>query len=116
MESLLPVVESYLRECLAVHEVPQVVELSRRLGVSSWSFTRRFARLHGAPPGAFFRRAQLARAMELLHSTRLSLKVIASSCGFSFTRSLYRAFRRETGMTPSEYRHEMSPADEHPTT
>lgn len=109
MESLLPVVESYLRECLAVHEVPQVVELSRRLGVSSWSFTRQFARLHGAPPGAFFKRAQLARAMELLRSTSLSLRAIASSCGFSCTRSFHRAFRRRTGMTPSEYRRTKCP-------
>jgi hypothetical protein len=32
MESLLPVVESHLPECLATHEGPQVVELSRWLG------------------------------------------------------------------------------------
>jgi transcriptional regulator GlxA family with amidase domain len=40
----------------------------------------------------------------LLRSTGLSMRVIASSCGFSCTRSFHRAFKRATGMTPHAYR------------
>jgi transcriptional regulator GlxA family with amidase domain len=104
MESLLPVIDEYLANCVSRNEVPRVVELSRRIGVSSWSFTRRFERLHGTPPGDYLRRAQLSRAKDLLRTTPLPIHVIATAAGYSCTRTLHRSFRRATGITPDEYR------------
>ena len=104
MESLLPVLESYLRDCLDSHVVPQVSELAKRVGLSPWSFTRRFARIHSSPPGYCLKRARILIAMDLLRITDVPVSSIAESCGFSCPRSFHRAFRRDTGMTPSQYR------------
>ncbi|MGK2855985.1 MAG: helix-turn-helix transcriptional regulator [Thermoanaerobaculia bacterium] len=104
MESLLAVVESYLEECLSAHAVPQVQDISQRLGVSSWAFTRRFERLLGESPGAYFKQAQLQRAKSLLLDTDEPVRAVAAMCGFSCARSFHRTFRRATGLTPRAYR------------
>ena len=47
---------------------------------------------------------RMEHAKELLHSTELSLAAISTRCGFSYPSKFSTAFRRETGVSPSEYR------------
>jgi transcriptional regulator GlxA family with amidase domain len=51
---------------------------------------------------------QIAWARELLRTTDSSTARIAIQTGFGTVRSFYRAFRRCTGESPTEYRKEMS--------
>jgi AraC-like DNA-binding protein len=44
------------------------------------------------------------RAMELLHGTRGSIIGISVQLGYSSPAHFTRAFRRETGLSPQEYR------------
>jgi transcriptional regulator GlxA family with amidase domain len=104
MRTLLQIVDQYLRDCLEDNVSPQVVELARRLGLSSWAFTRRFEQQLCCPPGQYMKSAQLDRAMALLRETSLPVEAIASECGFASARAFYRAFRRRAGTTPRAFR------------
>ena len=43
-------------------------------------------------------------AKRLLAATPLPVTAIAQRCGFSDEMYFYKVFKRETGMTPAEYR------------
>jgi transcriptional regulator GlxA family with amidase domain len=58
----------------------------------------------GTTPAAHIRAARMHRATRLLTATQLSVLDIAVRCGSSDPSVFSRAFRRETGATPSEYR------------
>lgn len=58
----------------------------------------------GMTPAAYIREQRMHRARRLLASTNLQLVDIAVRCGSTDPSVFSRAFRRETGMTPSEYR------------
>ena len=45
------------------------------------------------------------RAKSLLKNTDKNMNYILDSCGFGSEKTFYRVFRRETGLTPNEFRH-----------
>ncbi len=53
---------------------------------------------------AYLKRCQLVHAKRLLASSRLSTTRIGYLSGFGTRRTFYRAFRRETGMSPDQFR------------
>lgn len=110
MRLSLQIVDRYIQDCLEQGVAPQVVDLARRLGISSWALTRRFERLHRCPPGRYMETVQLDRAKSLLRETMLPVEAIVSQCGFASARAFYRAFSRSTGTTPKAFRHGHSDA------
>ena len=62
----------------------------------------RFA--EGKTTSEFINHYRLRRAMALLNDTDETVDAIAELCGFSSTRTLYRRFHDEVGMSPTEYR------------
>lgn len=58
----------------------------------------------GETPGEHLRRLRLARAAELLRDSRLPIARVAETVGFGDATTFTRAFHREFGMLPSEYR------------
>jgi AraC family transcriptional regulator len=73
-------------------------------GISAFHFHRTFRALTGETMFAFLQRRRLLRAIELMNEDRFSLTEIALECGFDSGSSLSRAFRKQLGCTPSEYR------------
>jgi LacI family transcriptional regulator len=65
---------------------------------------RRFRALLGRTVMHEVRRTHVEAAKRLLTSTRLTLPAIASQSGFTTAALLNEAFRRETGVSPGEYR------------
>jgi AraC-like DNA-binding protein len=82
---------------------PSLDDVARRLGVSSATLRRRLA-----DEGTSFRelvdamRAELAQR-EIL-SARLESSEIAHRLGFAHPNAFYKAFKRWTGLSPTEYR------------
>jgi len=83
---------------------PSVAELAVRLGVSPEHLARRFRREVGCSPQSYLARQRMRRACALLDDPELSLQTIAARLGFAGNAQFSRAFKRERGLSPSEYR------------
>lgn len=83
---------------------PTVSEVADRLGISTVWLNRLFIRETGASPGDWARARRLAEAKRLLELGQLTTSEIALELGYSSGQVLATAFRKECGMTPSEYR------------
>ena len=80
-------------------------ELASELGISYSAFNQFFKDQTGLSPVRYLGRMRMHRAKYKLLKTDLSIKAIAQDCGFSSTEYFCGFFRKETGMTPSEFRH-----------
>ena len=97
-------VEEYLDRCFSTEEPPRVSELATVLGISRETLSRDFAASYGMSLSAYLKRRQIANAKRLLAASDLSTTRIAYLCGFGTRRTFYRAFRRDTGLSPDQYR------------
>lgn len=89
--------ENYWRG-IQVPDVLQVVPLSRRVLES------RFKRYLGRTPREEILRLRLERVKQMLRETDLQLAQVALRCGFENPEYMPVFFKRETGISPSEYR------------
>jgi LacI family transcriptional regulator len=88
-----------------ISEVFGVEALLRVTGAPRRTLELEFKRSMGCTPYQFIARARVARAQELLSTpTPTKLTAIAAACGFADLRRFRLVFRRETGMSPAEYR------------
>lgn len=84
---------------------PMTVEaLARALGTTRSHYTRGFRRATGLTPAAWLRSERLRLAARLLVAPSEPLKAVAERTGFADAGHLGKAFRRQFGMTPGEYR------------
>ena len=86
----------------------QVAELAEIAQLSAGYFSNAFKVSFGQSPHAFIVSCRLARAKELMTSSRLSLCAIALNCGFSDQAHLCRQFRRANGASPNAWRRSQS--------
>jgi AraC-like DNA-binding protein len=84
---------------------PDMEDAARKLGMSSRSLRRRL-REEGASWNQITDEALGAVAKQMLDDPTSSVKETAYALGFSDPTSLYRAFKRWTGMTPKQYKAE----------
>jgi len=89
-------------------------ELARFAGLSNSHFSRAFKGAFGKTPHAFIICRRVERARQEMLECRVSLSQFALSCGFTDQAHLARTFRRETGLTPSEWRRANLPAVDRP--
>ena len=85
-------------------EVPSLVALAGMGAMSPSHFSRTFHAVAGMPLRAYVRKLRVKHASELLASSRRSVTFIALECGFYDLPHLDKAFRRQLGMTPHEFR------------
>jgi LacI family transcriptional regulator len=79
-------------------------DVSKAVSAETRTLQLRFRKYLGRPIATEIRRVRLERAKrELTQSTRL-LSDIARDVGFGEPMRMYEVFRRELGITPSEYR------------
>jgi AraC family transcriptional regulator len=78
--------------------------LAELVGLSLYHFARAFRQSFGLPPHQYHMARRMDRATSLLQEPALSVTQIAIQIGFRETSSFTQAFRRFTGVTPTEYR------------
>ena len=83
-----------------------VSDVLRACPMSRRALEQRMKSVIGRTPHAEILRVQIARARQLLAATALALPEVAEKCGFRHAEYLSVAFKRETGVAPSEYRRE----------
>jgi AraC family transcriptional regulator len=81
-----------------------LAELAALVGLSPYHFSRAFKKSVGVPPHAYQVQLRIERAQALLIETRQSVTEIAFAVGYESSQSLARAFVRQIGCTPSEFR------------
>ncbi len=81
-----------------------VANLARRMALSPRHFARLFRSEVGVTPATWVEDARVDAARRLLEKGDEAPKQVASQCGFADADTLRRAFARQVGVTPAEYR------------
>ena len=79
--------------------------LAAHAGMSARSFARHYTRSMGTTPAKAVEAIRTDAARDLLETTDMSVKQIATACGFNDEERMRRAFVRLLGVSPSDYRH-----------
>jgi len=100
-----PVVGSALA---LLHRQPRhpwtVAELAAKVGASRSVLAERFARFLGEPPLTYLARWRMQLAARLLHTTQKTISHVATDVGYESEAAFNRAFKREFGVPPAQYR------------
>ena len=81
-----------------------IQDMADAAAVSRSGLNRKMKSLLGITPADFLRRNRIRRACRLLVETNRSVTDIALSCGFADQNYFSKAFRAQTGTSPSAYR------------
>ncbi|MGW6918616.1 AraC family transcriptional regulator [Kitasatospora sp. NPDC054939] len=81
-----------------------VASCAQELGVSPGHLQALVKQATGRTPGRLIRQQQTLEAKRLLACTELTVRQVAREAGFEDPAYFSRFFRRETGMTPGEFR------------
>jgi AraC family transcriptional regulator len=95
-------VAEFIQEHLA--EDISLATLAELVNLSLFHFARLFTQSFGVPPHRYHSARRMDHARSLLQRPALSVTQIGVQTGFRETSSFTRAFRRFTGLTPTEYR------------
>jgi AraC family transcriptional regulator len=80
--------------------------LASNVGLSPYHFNRAFKQSTGLPPHRYQIMLRVERAKDLLANSTLPISDVAAAVGYEDQGQLARLFRREVGITPSQYRRE----------
>ena len=91
-------IRSNIREKLSLEDI------CHALGTNQSTLNFRFRRELDCSVGEFIISARMRRARRLLIGTNYTIGAIAGRCGYENIYYFSRAFRKEVGLTPSEFR------------
>lgn len=89
-----------------------VTDVADYLHISRSHLYGLFKKHLGTTPQAFLTSAKIINARELLTVTDIPVSSVAFSCGYQNPFAFSRAFKKETGMTPREYREKYHHAED----
>ncbi len=87
-----------------LHEPLTIDRMARQAHMSTRTLTRRFAETAGVSPGTWLIGVRVARARDLLETSRHSVERIAVDCGFGSVATMRHHFRQRVHMSPAAYR------------
>jgi AraC-like DNA-binding protein len=90
-----------------IHQSPErswtVQELAKAAALSRSAFSARFTELVGEPPMTYLTRWRMLRATRLLKN-EVRMETIAELLGYESEAAFRKAFKREVGIPPAQYR------------
>lgn len=81
-----------------------VATICHDLLISQSKFTYKLKELTGETPGSFFRKYKLNKAAQLLHEGKYTASEISTMVGFSTAAHFSVAFKKQFGVSPSDYK------------
>ena len=103
MQRLLSYINDHIGDAdLKIEQLADAVNLSRTV------FYGKVKAMVGLSPVDFLRHLRIQRAEQLIAHSNENFSQIAYAVGFSDPKYFTRCFKKETGMTPSEYRAQVS--------
>lgn len=91
-------IEEHLAESVGVRRLAQVVNMS------PFHFARMFKGALGVPPHAYITNARMERAKNLLATTQMPLREVATTVGYQTQAHFTGVFHKHVGVTPRTYR------------
>jgi AraC family transcriptional regulator len=79
-------------------------KISDHTGLSRHHLARLFKSFIGMTPYSYYQKIKVEKIKEALGDINLSISEAFTSCGADYSGGFSEAFKRKTGMTPSEYR------------
>ena len=96
------------RAMALLHAAPQrcwnVEELAHETATSRSNLTERFRKVLGEPPMQYLARWRMLLAARRLRESRESIETIAGTVGYDSPAAFQRAFKRQMGATPAQWR------------
>lgn len=99
MEKIMAIINTHINDPLL-----NVEKLGREVGISRAHLHRKMKELIGMTPSDFIRNIRLRRACELLKKPDVDITQVAYTLGFTSQPHFSTAFKRFTGVSPTEYR------------
>lgn len=100
--------DAYEKSLVFIHKhYPEgitVSDIAESFGYSRSYFGYIFKKMHGITANRYIQQLRLARAAELLCSTRLSVSAVAEAVGFDDANYFSTVFKNSYGMPPRQYR------------
>lgn len=81
-----------------------IQKLAKQFGYSYDHFIRVFRDTYRITPGKYLSALRMAHGKSLLSTSSLSVQQIALACGYLNVTDFYRAFKKDTGVSPSGWR------------
>lgn len=104
IDTMLDGVQAHIEAHYAEKYSMRLKGISRQFGWSAPALRHAYAAKYGISVAGAVRMQRIHAAKHLLLDTDLSLTAIAERVGFMYAESLIRAFKRETGLTPTAFR------------
>ncbi len=99
MNRLMAFLEQHISdEDLKIEQMAEAVNMGRTV------FYEKIRTLVGVSPIDFLRQMRMQRARQLIAKSKMSISEVAYAVGFTDPKYFTKCFKKETGMTPSEYR------------
>ncbi len=102
VDSIVDRANAYMKE--RISEPVRLAEMARTAGMTVPSFCRFYKKKTGMPPMSYLNKLRIEKACGLLESTDKPIKEIVAMCGYADSNFFIRVFKREMGMTMSQYR------------
>lgn len=91
-----------------ITEVLTLDGIAAHANLNKTYFITLFRKLNGVTPWEYITARRIERAFPLLDAGDNTVLEIANACGFNNASNFNRAFKRITGLTPSEYRRRLA--------
>ncbi|VEF48293.1 AraC family transcriptional regulator [Bacillus freudenreichii] len=98
LEDIIRLLENNYEQNLSLHEI------ASRVGVSRFHLNRNFKERLGYTPRIYLEKIRVKKAKELLLMTDFNSTEIGYQIGYQSISSFYNAFKRNTGLSPSQFR------------
>lgn len=95
-------IESNYRERITLSK------LGKAVNTGSKTLIRRFKKVTGVTPQAYLQKLRIETAKRLLESKVISFNEVTWEVGYNDSSSFHKAFKKETGLTPIDYRNKFS--------
>ncbi len=92
----------YVRTHIA--ESLKISDIAKNFGYNEKYLSHRFAEITGVPLKQYVLNAKIDAANFMLTDTNKSISEIAAALGFSDSHNFARTYKKQTGLSPSEYR------------
>jgi AraC-like DNA-binding protein len=79
-------------------------DIAKQCHISKFYLSHQFTQTQGISLSKYILKSRITKSMQLLRETNLPVKEVSEAVGFHDVADFCRAFKRETNLTPLQYR------------